>query len=283
MFKKLPFFILLFLLLTKNTALATDLKINEIFVHPSEGNEWVEFYNPESIDLTTYYIDDDLDFNSDLGSGSKKSLASINALNLLFPFFECSSFLNNDEDYVVLFSFDGQIIDQYQYIKDPGKDVSIGRFPDGLGEMAVLVSSTKGLENSVLPTLTPTNTQAPTPSNTSTPTPKPSPTATKAPTLAPTKTPTLTKENTTTTSNLILTSSSTTTKTISSKSSVLGQKTLRLSTPSSTITPIKKIDKKEQEKKNVPALIFISTGIIFIASCVILGFLFYKKKKIYEK
>lgn len=283
MFKKLPFFILLFLLLTKNTALATDLKINEIFVHPSEGNEWVEFYNPESIDLTTYYIDDDLDFNSDLGSGSKKSLASINALNLLFPFFECSSFLNNDEDYVVLFSFDGQIIDQYQYIKDPGKDVSIGRFPDGLGEMAVLVSSTKGLENSVLPTLTPTNTQAPTPSNTSTPTPKPSPTATKAPTLAPTKTPTLTKENTTTTSNLILTSSSTTTKTISSKSLVLGQKTLRLSTPSSTITPIKKIDKKEQEKKNVPALIFISTGIIFIASCVILGFLFYKKKKIYEK
>ncbi len=283
MFKKLPFFILLFLLLTKNTALATDLKINEIFVHPSEGNEWVEFYNPESIDLTTYYIDDDLDFNSDLESGSKKSLASINALNLLFLFFECSSFLNNDEDYVVLFSFDGQIIDQYQYIKDPGKDVSIGRFPDGLGEMAVLVSSTKGLENSVLPTLTPTNTQAPTPSNTSTPTPKPSPTATKAPTLAPTKTPTLTKENTTTTSNLILTSSSTTTKTISSKSSVLGQKTLRLSTPSSTITPIKKIDKKEQEKKNVPALIFISTGIIFIASCVILGFLFYKKKKIYEK
>ncbi len=281
MLKKLPLFIFLFLFLLRNEAFAVNLKINEIFVHPSSGNEWVEFYNPESIDLTTYFLDDDIDFNNDSGTGSKKALTNIDNSNLLFPFFECSSFLNNNGDNVVLFSPDGQIIDQYEYIKDPGEEVSMGRFPDGLGEIAILASSTKGVENSSLPTSTPTNTQAPTPSNTSTPTPKPSPTPTKTPTPAPTKTPTPTENTTTTSNNLALALTNTPTQKLASNSAlVLGEKTLRLSTLSSVITPVKKEDKEKQEISNLPAFIFIFTGIIFITTCAILGFLFYKKKKI---
>jgi len=281
MLKKLPLFILFFLFFLKNEIFATDLKINEIFVHPSDGNEWVEFYNPESIDLTTYFLDDDIDFNNnDSGRSSKKSLININNSNLLFPFFECSSFLNNSGDYVVLFSPDGQIVDQYEYTKDPGENITIGRSPDGSGEMVILISSTKGEENSSLPTLTPTNTQAPTPSNTATPTLKPTLTSTKTPTPASTKTPTPTSVNTTTSSSLALASSTTTKKLASSNSSVLGQKTLRLSTPSSTITPTKKEDRKEQKVNNLFAFILIFAGVIFITTCAILGFLFYKKKKI---
>ena len=103
--------------------------VNEFFAHPSTGNkEWVEFYNLDNIDLSAYYLDDDLDFVNDSGSSSKKSLSSIdNSSTSPYPTFEFDSFLNNSGDFVVLFDPNGTIIDQYQYIDDPGENVSVGR------------------------------------------------------------------------------------------------------------------------------------------------------------
>lgn len=163
-------FILVFFLPFKTFA-SRSPTINEFLAHPSSGNkEWVEFYNPESIDFSDYFLDDDLDFNDDTGNSSKKSLTMINNSNPLYPYFELNSFFNNSGDYVVLFSPDGKIIDQYQYTEDPGADISIGRFPDGNGEFALLSLETKGNPNSSPPTPTslpkptsaPTNTIAPT-------------------------------------------------------------------------------------------------------------------------
>jgi len=164
--RKIIFFLffLLYLFSSVQIFASDSLVINEFLPHPSSGNkEWIEFYNPDNIDLSNYFIDDDLDFNSDAGSSSKKSLATINNTSSLYPYFEISSFLNNSGDFVVLFSPTGEIIDQYQYTEDPGIDVSIGRFPDGKGEFTVLSLSTKGVSNSPPPTASPLPTDTPRP------------------------------------------------------------------------------------------------------------------------
>jgi hypothetical protein len=127
----------------------SNLKINEILAHPSTGNkEWAEFYNPENIDLSTYHLDDDTDFDSDAGSSSKKILSTYNNTNSSYPFFELSSFFNNGGDHVVLFDNSGQVVDQYEYVEDPGADTSLGRNPDGSGSFLALQNPTQGSPNS---------------------------------------------------------------------------------------------------------------------------------------
>lgn len=172
--------------------------INE-FV-PDGSPEWIEFYNASaSADyMKSYYIDDDTDFLSDSGSSQKKLLTSLNTFNPTFPYIETSSFLNNSGDWVVLFDQNGAILDKYQFNSDPGKDVSIGRYPDNNGNFSTLAYSTKADANSAPPTPVPTETPKPSPSPTPSPSPSPtpSPTPTKTPTPSPTKTttPTPTKE-----------------------------------------------------------------------------------------
>jgi hypothetical protein len=163
--------------------------INE-FV-PDSTQEWIEFYNASvSADyLKTYYVDDDTDFLSDVGSSTKKLLTNLNTANPTFPTIDTTSFLNNSGDWVVLFDQNGVLIDKYQFTSDPGRDVSIGRYPDFTGGFSVLAYSTKADANSAPPTPvpTPTPTLAPTPAPTPTETPTPVPTPTKTP--SPTKTP----------------------------------------------------------------------------------------------
>lgn len=126
----------------------STLKINEFSAHPSSGNkEWVEFYNPGNVDLATYYLDDDTDFNSDSGTSAKKSLAGYNNTSPEYPFLEFSSYFNNSGDWVVLFDQNGAIIDQFQYTQDPGTDVTIGRSPNDFGNFYNLDSSSKGASN----------------------------------------------------------------------------------------------------------------------------------------
>src|SRR5258706_12428458 len=154
---------------------ASSLKINEVLVHPGSGNsEWVEIYNPDKTDISSFYIDDDTDFNSDTGNSSKKILTGIQGTDTQFPYFELtSSMFNNNGDNVVLFDNNGIMLDQYLYLKDPGIDVSLGRSPDGTGEIMLLAAATKGMANSQMqPSPTPTPTKVPT----STPSPKPTPT-----------------------------------------------------------------------------------------------------------
>lgn len=203
--------ILLFLFFVSTvSSVFAQTVINEVVTNSSK--EWVEIYNSSDSAqyLTEYYIDDDVSFDSDQGSSTKKKLTNLNLSNLTYPYVELSSIFNNDGDYVVLFDSGGNIIDQYQYTKNFGLDVSIGRFPDKSGDFFVLQSSTKGDANSdPVPTVTPTNTptvvptptptlvptSSPTntisPSNTPKPTstPKPTPTTKPSPTLKPSNTP----------------------------------------------------------------------------------------------
>lgn len=165
--------------------ISAQVVINEFLVGPNP--EWVELYNDNvNADyLKSYWIDDDTNFNDDSGNSSKKSLSSINTSNATYPYVEFNSFLNNDGDYVALFDDSGNLIDSYQYTENPGSGSAIGRSPNQNGSFHLLMSATKGYENTApKPTLTP----VPTPTNS--PTPTPEPTSTNTPTPRATKTPT---------------------------------------------------------------------------------------------
>lgn len=199
--KEIIFVFLSFFFLSPSFALAENkVVINEFLAHPSgENKEWVEFYNPDKIDISGYYLDDDVSFTDDIGS-PKKSLAGLTASNSAFPYLELiNAFFNNPGDHVVLFDSSGKMIDQYEYNHDPGIDILLGRSPDGTGEFQVLASSTLGQPNSSpqpTPASTPTNTPIPpTPTKTPAPTPTPkTPTPTKTPTPKPTSTSTPTEK-----------------------------------------------------------------------------------------
>src|SRR5579871_6806944 len=177
-------FCLLCFLLYTPSVFASDIKINEIIIHPRSGNhEWIEFYNPEKLNLSEYFIDDDTDFTSDSGNSPKKKLSAMQATDTQYPFLDnTSSMFNNDGDWIVLFDSYGAIIDQYSYTKDPGLDTPIGRFPDGSGEFAILQAATKGMPNAPAePSPTPSQAAVPTSTHTPTPIKNPTPTATPKP------------------------------------------------------------------------------------------------------
>jgi len=194
--KKILFLLIIFLALSlfSSKAIFAQVVINEFLVNPNP--EWVEFYNAsDSAEfLKTYWLDDDENFNDDIGSSGKKLLADLSIDNPIYPYFELNSFLNNAGDYVVLFDSEGNEVDFYQYDANPGDGLSIGRSPDGSGDFIILETSTKGFANSLpLPTPTSTPTVTPTPTNTPAPTNTPKPTATPKPPIATsTPTPTLT-------------------------------------------------------------------------------------------
>src|SRR5260370_31432913 len=74
-----------------NKTFASQLRINEFSPHPSSGNhEWVEFYNPDHLDLSNYWIDDDIEFSSDNGSSPKKKLTVILGASTDYPYIENS-------------------------------------------------------------------------------------------------------------------------------------------------------------------------------------------------
>ena len=171
-----------------------NLVINEFLANQSsDQDEWVEFYNPDYLDLTGYWIDDDIDFVSDSGNSSKKQLtaSNLNVSNPTLPYATLSSSMFNDTcgsscDYVALFSPDGSIVDQFQYtsemIKQEGK--TIGRSPDGSDAFTVLSSQTKGSQNSIpqpSPTPTPPSTPAQSASSTSSKSKSPSPSPKSSP------------------------------------------------------------------------------------------------------
>ncbi len=187
-FIKLLTVLFIILRLTSPAYADSQLKINEFLVHPETGNqEWVEFYNPEKIDISGFFIDDDNSFNEDIGNSNKKTLTGLQQTDSDYPYFEFNSFLNNDIDSVVLFDSSGNLIDQYSYSKDPGSGMTIGRSPDGSGEFQILSISSKGQQNSSpLPTITPS--QIPSSTPTKTPTPAKTPTPTKTPSPTPTRT-----------------------------------------------------------------------------------------------
>lgn len=180
------FFIALVTVLSPATVFAeTKPLINEFLPHPASGSkEWVELYNPDGIDINSYWLDDDTNFSEDSGNSDKKSLSEVSSINgHPYDVFEVSSMFNNDGDSVVLFGPDGALLDQFTYTKDP-ESYSIGRSPDLTGGFTVLASVSKGSANSApLPTatMTPAATVKPT-ATPKVPTPPKEPTPTKTPT-----------------------------------------------------------------------------------------------------
>lgn len=271
---KILLFILVFcnLLLLSFPVYASNIKINEILVHPSSGNkEWVEFYNPEKTDISKYWIDDDTDFTSDSGNSSKKSLKDLLGMDTNYPYIELSSSMfNNAGDHVVLFDESGTIIDQYEYTKDPGSDVSIGRSPDGSDNFVLLTSATKGSANS-----------APQP----TPTPKPTSTASTKSTT--TSIPTtkiiavqMPLEKSFSSNSLSSLAPIVSSEPTSSSATVLGVNTTITKTPSPTP---KTLVKAERQNKLFPLqVLFIGAGVLLLTACGILFFQKWKKTKTVE-
>lgn len=266
--KKL-FFILfgITLFLPQNVFAQTKVKINEFLVHPSDNNEWVEFYNPDNVDLSTYFIDDDESFNEETGKNKKSLSEGLNTQNQQFPFIEVSSFFNNDGDYIVLFDGDGNIVDKYQYIDDPGVDIVIGRSPDGGDNWFELTSQTKGLTNSdPVPSPTPSPTEIPTPTSTikpiNTPIPTKTPTPIKSTVITTTKTPTPTKKTSPTPTKK--TTPSPTKK--SSDDSDIKLETDVLGETDEKDTDSSKDDKKEKQSNLNPA----TTVYLIIGSIIVL-------------
>ena len=256
----------------------TNLVINEVSVHPSDGEkEWVELYNSSGIDMKTYWIDDDTDFASDSGGSAKKQMDTVvkGADDKHFVFDLPSAMFNNSGDFVVLFDNTGQIVDQFQYNEDPSVDHTFGRSPDGAGSFQILANATKGSTNSgPQPTVTPTPlpTEKPTaePTVTRTPTqPKAKPTPTDIPMTTdsfqsiPSKT----------------TLKSTTLKSKTATNSAYPTSILGISTKSAEKTPTPEQTKKVLVKgsNNSPISgIFMCIGGVFVLAC---GILIYLKRR----
>lgn len=268
---KIIVFIVLCLLLTPQRLVCAQsgIFINEFLAHPSTGNkEWVEFYNPNNVDISNYYLDDDTDFTSDSGSSSKKTLSALNVSDTIYPYLEFDSFLNNSGDYVVLFAPDGTIIDQYNYTKDPEIDVTIGRLPDGGDKYGTLAQTTKGAANGQ-PKEDPIPTPDPTPAQT---------VNTPQPTLQTTS---LTSSKTPSPTKLISKSPSPQSKL---SPAVLGQGTQSASPSADPISPNPSLippqnlaDKKPQNTKVVYSM--AGLGTILIASSFIFYFVTHRKTK----
>ena len=171
-------FLLFVLVIFFPHTVVASITINEYT--PNANPEWVEFYYSGSDldEIKSYWLDDDIEFDSDLGTAAKKKLDSLNTDNPNYPYLEINSFLNNSGDSVVIFDDAGNLIDSTEYSVDPGLNISIGRSPDQSGGFQVLSSATKGEPNQIEPSSTPTLTSTPT----STPIPTPTPTITSSPT-----------------------------------------------------------------------------------------------------
>lgn len=262
-----------------------SLLINEVLVHPSEGKkEWVEFYNSEKIDITSYWIDDDMSFSEDVGNSGKKSLADVQTgYNEQYPFIELSSLFNNAGDAIVLFDNSGNIIDSHTYNDDPGTDKTLGRVDSSEG-LQVLAQLTKGEKNGGA-------------QPTSTPTPLPTDKPTKMPTSTktPTATKTLTSKNTNDDDTSPLVNYPSQIKKVAGKTSRPAKtKTASMSgIPTSILGVSSKSAEKKKKTTNKKTLvkessvsqfpkhaIFISIGGIFLVVCGILVYLRVRRKNL---
>jgi len=107
----------------------SKIVINEFLSNPSEGNDWLEIYNSNEVDinLDDCYLEDEAlnvkNLEGILGSGE-------------FAVFEWSNRLNNGGDTIKLYCFD-VLVDDVTYgtalenAPVPNEDESVGRIPDG--------------------------------------------------------------------------------------------------------------------------------------------------------
>ncbi|MBA3723923.1 MAG: lamin tail domain-containing protein [Candidatus Levybacteria bacterium] len=261
------------MLVPAKTYAASPVVLNEVLVHPSAGGkEWVEFYVTDASELKSYWIDDDTDFANDIGS-AKKSLDTVLQGNTSQHYFiELSaSMFNNSGDTIVLFKFDGTMVDQLSYSDGPGYDVTMGRTPDVNGTFHYLSTTTRGSPNSgPRPTVTPTPQPTETPTKQPVATKEPIATTrasnTAAPTVRATRIPSLTLPKASPT--LRAASASAKAKIATSgayPTAILGMNT----TAAPTRIPLPSIPVKVKSASNTPAVATLF-GAAFMIACAIL-------------
>ncbi len=122
-------------------------RLNEIFPHPSSGNEWIEIANVSSSQRALL-----LDWTLEDGRGviaqlTSSTLASVNSSHpLFFRVALHSHVLNNTGDVVRLKNLAGTIMDEMSY-ESTGVDATVIRMPDIEGAWFTSLASTPGAPN----------------------------------------------------------------------------------------------------------------------------------------
>ncbi|MGA1839068.1 MAG: alpha amylase N-terminal ig-like domain-containing protein [bacterium] len=131
------------------------LKINEFMPAPSAPNrEFIELYNTgtSTIDLSGFKVDNVLN----AGRSPKKIPKGTTIKPKDFYLIKMYAYLKNTGDTVNLIDPNGKVIDSYIYSKNPGKNKSIGRYPDGSDIWGTLLKPTPGASNSGSKNVSPT-------------------------------------------------------------------------------------------------------------------------------
>lgn len=168
--------------------------INEFSSFTSD--DWVELYADADTDISGWELQDNGSYKLTIKEGT-----TLGALQVVS--FDTSNRLNKDGDTVKIYDSDGVLQDQISYGSDGGVCAaedghSIGRYPDGSGNIRRFSLSTRDALNTDTNADCPTPKPTPEPSSTETSTPEPTPTpiavvlsstTTPAPTLKKTSKP----------------------------------------------------------------------------------------------
>lgn len=245
--------VILALIFLSSREVQAAVVINEVFPNPSgdssESTEFIELYNTDadlSVDLAGYRLEEAKGYTI---SGVLEPHNFIS-----FSRSETGLALNNSGDTILLKDPSGEVLDTFTFEKTDD-DLSWSRYPDGVGSFSLTTLATKDAPNfpPPTPTYTPTPTQAPTATPTNTPT--------NSPTATPTRQSTGSPISIDTPSPIIESDANLTESTHPDQ--VLSETIVNDSIGN---------DEDVSKRFPIPAILFITAGIIFIGAAVYLKF-----------
>jgi len=136
--------------------------INEFCPKPNSGEkEWIEFYNPENIDLSNWIIEEKTSTGNITQHIIRNNENLIN--NPIFDVFTFSSYKLNDKgDEIKLFNKKNKKVDEHSY-SETERGISFARIPDG-GNWSTSNPPTKGSSNGTSIPSNPSSPPSPSPS-----------------------------------------------------------------------------------------------------------------------
>jgi len=139
--------------------------INEFCPKPNSGEkEWIEFYNPENIDLSNWIIEEKTSTGNITQHIIRNNENLIN--NPIFDVFTFSSYKLNDKgDEIKLFNKKNKKVDEHSY-SETERGISFARIPDG-GNWSTSNPPTKGSSNGTSIPSNPSSPPSPSPDSTS--------------------------------------------------------------------------------------------------------------------
>ncbi len=104
-----------------------NIVINEFMANPSSGDDWIELYNNNSelIEIGDWTLEDTTSVMHTIPAGTTLDVGMFYIINV-------SNRLDNAGDTISLYNSSADLIDSYTYAADPGLDVSVGRYPNGI-------------------------------------------------------------------------------------------------------------------------------------------------------